>query len=75
MRDQEEKSLKAEEERHPLVPAVVLLEAGILLRVWDSVQSWDNILQRVGLVTGVVAGQSVGPMDEAELLHPRVGLP
>lgn len=78
MRNQEQKSLKAEKVRHPLVPAVTLLLVSwllkLILQVWDFVQR-DHILQRVRLVTWIIAGQGVGPMDEAELVDPVFCVP
>ena len=71
--------MKAEKERHPLVPAVALLEALWLilklpLQVWDFVHR-NHIFQRVRLIARVIAGQGIGPMDEAELVDPVVRVP
>ena len=67
MRNQEQKSLKAEKERHPLVPAMPLLDISWLLKL---IQVRDHIFQRVRLSTWVIGEQGVSPMDEAELVDP-----
>ena len=67
MWNQEQKSLKAEKERHPLVPAMPLLDISWLLKL---IQVWDHIFQRVRLITRIITEQGVGPMDEAELVDP-----
>ena len=81
MRNQEQKSLKAEKKRHPLVPAVTLLDISwllkLILQVCDFVQK-DHISQRVRLITWIIAGPAcvgVGPMDEAELVDPVFRVP
>ena len=50
-----------------MVPAMPLLDISWLLKL---IQVWDHIFQRVRLITWIIAGQGVGPMDEAELVDP-----